>query len=134
MEIRTSLAWLIALSHTGCASITGSSTQSITVLTVCGGSAVARGATCTLGNDHGQWFLTTPGSVMVTKSGSDLKVKCEKGDSKGELTLRSSANSNMVGNVLIGGPIGAVMDASSGSGFDYPKTATVSLYPSCLNR
>lgn len=134
MVIRSLLFWLVALSFAGCASITGSNTQSLTVLTVCGGSAVAKEATCILSNDQGQWFLTTPGSVMVTKSGSDLKLKCEKGDSKGELTLRSSANSNMVGNVLMGGAIGAVMDASSGSGFDYPKTATVSLYPPCPNR
>lgn len=132
--IRSLCVGLVVISLTSCASITGSNTQSITVLAVCGGSAVAKGATCILSNDQGQWFLSTPGAVVVGKSGSDLKIRCEKGGSSGELTLRSSANSNMVGNVLIGGPIGAVMDASSGSGFDYPKTATVSLYPSCSNR
>ena len=63
------------LSMTGCASITGSKLQPLSVQTVLDNREVS-GIGCTLTNDAGKWFVTTPGTVTVQKSTADLSVQC----------------------------------------------------------
>ena len=115
---------------TGCASITGSKNQPISVNAVCDGQPVVE-VSCTLMNDKGSWYVKTPGSVMIQKAYGDLAVDCKKGDAVASTKFKSSSNGGVWGNILAGGIIGYAVDASSGAGFDYPSTMTVTLPPPC---
>ena len=112
---------------TGCASISGSKLQPLSVQSVHDGKEVS-GAACTLTNDVGKWFVTTPGSVTVNKSTDDLAVDCVKeGNVTGHEMVVSKANGSVWGNIILGGGIGYVVDRNTGAGFDYPNTITVML-------
>lgn len=120
-----SLVLLLAL--TGCASITGSKNQPLSVQAVYTGKSI-EGADCTLTNDKGTWFTKTPGSVVVQKSGQDLVVKCDKeGIPSGSTTVASSANGGAWGNILFGGIIGYAIDAGTGAAFDYPTSLAIQM-------
>lgn len=118
------LAAMLAL--TGCASITGEKIQPLSVITVFDNKEVA-GIGCTLSNDAGSWFLTSPGSVTVHKSTGDLAIDCKKESMAGNVTVVSKANSGAWGNILVGGVIGYVVDRQTGAGFNYPTNVTIML-------
>jgi len=104
----------------GCASITESTSQSVSVQTYQKGVQVT-GASCTLQNNKGSWTVTTPGSVVVHKSFGDISANCTKtGYDSGGASYKSSSNLGVWGNVLIGGGIGAIIDGSNGAGYNYP--------------
>ncbi|HQT25555.1 MAG TPA: hypothetical protein PLK99_03030 [Burkholderiales bacterium] len=124
---RMSFILIALLAVTGCASITESKLQPVSVQTVEGGKEVA-GAGCTLTNDVGKWFVTTPGSVTIHKSTDDLSVDCTKQSEKGHEKIVSKANGGVWGNILVGGGIGYVVDRNTGAGFDYPTNITVVLH------
>lgn len=109
----------------GCASITGSKNQPVSVQTHHNGNPI-QDASCTLTNDKGTWFVKTPGSTTIQKSGQDLVVTCNKdGVPAGSTAVVSSANGGAWGNILFGGFIGYAIDASTGAAFDYPTSMTV---------
>ncbi|MBY0240518.1 MAG: hypothetical protein K2X55_14505 [Burkholderiaceae bacterium] len=118
------LAAMLAL--TGCASITGEKIQPLSVITVFENKEVA-GIGCTLSNDAGSWFLTSPGSVTVHKSTGDLAIDCKKESIAGNSTVVSKANAGAWGNILVGGVIGYVVDRQTGAGFNYPTNVTIML-------
>jgi hypothetical protein len=124
MKSIIAIAVLAAL--TGCASISGERMQPITVKTVHDNVEIA-GVGCTLTNDAGSWFVTTPGSITVHKSTGDLAVDCKKEMFAGNQTLVSKSNAAVWGNVLVGGGIGYIVDRNTGAGFDYPGSTTVML-------
>jgi hypothetical protein len=108
----------------GCASITGSSTQSISIEAVerTGTRVVAE---CRLSNDKGNWTVKTPSHVSVGRSGEDLSVQCTAdGQDPGLVKVVSRANGGMVGNIVFGGVVGALVD-NSGAGYDYPDLVRV---------
>lgn len=118
---------LVLLALTGCASVTGSKMQPVSVQTVHEGKEVA-GASCTLTNDAGKWFVTTPGSVTVNKSTGDMAVDCKKEvNLAGQEMVVSKANGSVWGNIILGGGIGYIVDRNTGAGFDYPNSITVFL-------
>jgi hypothetical protein len=119
------VAAVVALS--GCASITGSKLQPVSVQTVQDNKEVA-GAGCTLTNDAGKWFVTTPGSVTIQKSTGDLAVDCTKETVSGHENVVSKANGGVWGNIIAGGGIGYIIDRNTGAGFDYPTQITVMLH------
>jgi len=116
----------LSLLATGCASISGERMQPVTVKTVQDNVEIA-GIGCTLTNDAGSWFVTSPGSISVHKSTGDLVVDCKKEGLAGNQTLVSKSNGAVWGNVLIGGGIGYIVDRNTGAGFDYPAAVTVML-------
>jgi hypothetical protein len=125
MRQKTIFLFCAALGVAGCASMTGSSSQPIVVRGTKAGNEVA-GATCNLTNDRGNWVAFTPGSALVRKSGTDLAVTCFHTDGGvGSTVVSSSSNSGLWGNIIVGGAIGATVDASRGVGFDYPSIVTV---------
>lgn len=85
------------------------------------------GVGCTLTNDAGSWFLTTPGSVTVHKSTGDLAIDCKKDEIFGRQTLVSKSNGAVWGNIILGGGIGYIVDRNTGAGFDYPATTMISM-------
>lgn len=114
----------------GCASITSSKHQALSIVTVCDGAMVS-GAACTLSNDKGAWFTPSPGSLMIQKSSGDMVASCRKDQSFGTVSFPSRANAGIWGNILLGGIVGYAIDAGSGSGFDYPTNVTVFMQPPC---
>lgn len=124
MKKLLSIATVLVL--TGCASVTGSKLQPLSVQTIQDGKEVS-GVGCTLSNDAGKWFVTTPGSVTVQKSTGDMAVDCTKDDLKGRENLVSKSNGAVWGNIILGGGIGYIVDRNTGAGFDYPNTVTVIL-------
>jgi hypothetical protein len=115
---------------TGCASITGSKLQPVSVSTTCDLVPV-NDASCTLTNDKGSWFVKTPGSVTINKAYGDISVECKKDDMKGSKTFKSSSEGAVWGNIIAGGGIGYLVDANTGAGFAYPNSMTINLAGNC---
>jgi hypothetical protein len=109
-----------------CATIVNGSNQSVTV------STDPPGASCKLtrqGETVGAIALT-PGSVQVSKSKNDLSVVCEKsGFQTATISKSPSFGGATFGNIVAGGPIGAIVDAASRANYTYTSEMHVSMAP-----
>jgi hypothetical protein len=115
-----------ALSAGGCATITSSEMQQINLSASTSDGQPVTGANCALRNDKGTWQGTTPGFVSVHKSSQDLSVECKKdGVPDGLLRAISRVSGGMVGNIIFGGGIGAIIDHTKGTGYNYPDNMPV---------
>ena len=117
-------ASLIALG--GCATVMKGTTQDIAVETN------PPGATCTVSRNGAQLAVlsATPGKVQVGRDKSPLTVSCTKSPESTtpvNQTVESKFNGATFGNILAGGVIGVVVDASTGANYTYPELVTVSL-------
>lgn len=126
MKTTICAAVLLPAFAAGCASITGSEMQSIMVSTQEKSGAAVQKADCTLQGPKGTYKVTTPASVVVARSADDLQVECQKeGLAPGLAKLISRAHGGMFGNIIFGGGIGAIIDHSKGTGYEYPNVATI---------
>ena len=104
----------------GCASITESKNQSMSVNT-----GEITGAMCTLTNSKGTYYITTPGSVLVRNACDPLTITCSKegyvpaNPSAG--TVQDKSKGMAWGNLVFGGIIGIAVDRSTGAGCSYPQ-------------
>lgn len=127
MKIQTTVLILLAAQLGGCASIVNGQNQSISVDTRTEDNQVA-GAYCTLVNNKGTWYVTTPGSATVNRSFEDMSITCKKdAHAPGVLTVKSSTKAMAFGNILFGGVIGAGVDVATGAAYDYPPLITVTM-------
>jgi hypothetical protein len=111
---------------TGCASVTGDQTQAITVLAVCPGSAAPVKAECVLENNKDRKLITSPGTVAIARSFSDLTVQCNFPNAKGgRVVLSSKTDEKILGNLVAGGVIGAAVDVGTGAASNYPGRVVV---------
>ncbi|XHS79174.1 hypothetical protein ACFJGW_04175 [Burkholderiaceae bacterium UC74_6] len=111
-----------ALQLVGCASVSNGTSGSMRVETVSKAGQPVEGAICNLTNDSGSFTVTTPGSVLVHRSSSDLRVECKKaGEPTAAGTVTSRVAGSLFGNILIGGGIGMIVDHSNGSAYNYPE-------------
>jgi hypothetical protein len=70
----------------------------------------------------------TPGSVTVSKSIHSIDVRCTRaGYAQGNGAISSQFQAMTVGNILIGGLVGIVVDAASGAAGTYPGSVVVNL-------
>jgi len=114
---------VLGVALSGCATIVDGVHQSVSVSTT-----PVEGATCTLKNSEGTWFLTSPGSVDVHKTKNDLSVSCTKdGFQPGNQVAVSKFGGATFGNIVAGGVIGAGVDAASGANYYYDSPITVPL-------
>lgn len=112
---------------TGCASVVNGQQQSVSVTTQ-SKDAEVQGAKCSLSNDKGTWYLTSPGSVSVHRSYNELKVSCAMaGQPVGSTAAKSSTTGAVFGNILAGGVIGAGIDVATGAAYSYPNLIPVTL-------
>jgi hypothetical protein len=112
----------VFLMLSGCASITGSTSQSISVQTKEPTGAEVVGANCELTNSKGKWFVVTPGTVGVSRSNDNMQLLCRKdGYEPGRNGIVSDTKGMMFGNILFGGGIGAIVDHTSGAAYEYPS-------------
>lgn len=106
----------------GCASVTGSPNQNVSIQTREVSGKEVKGASCELTNNKGKWFLTTPGSVGIHRSNDDLQVTCTRDDFEpGRLAVVSDTKGSMWGNIILGGGIGAIVDHNNGTAYEYPS-------------
>ena len=105
----------------GCATITSNELQTMSLTASSQEGKPVEQANCVLKNDKGEWKATTPAQVAVRRSSDDLTVTCKKdGESDGLLRAISRAAAGMFGNIIFGGGIGALIDHSKGTGYNYP--------------
>ena len=110
----------------GCATITGSETQNISLQALDSSGVAVAEAECKLTNDKGNWRAKPPTIAVVTRSAEDLTVQCDAdGQQPGMVRAVSRANAGMVGNIIFGGVVGAVIDHSKGTAYDYPSILRV---------
>lgn len=118
---------------TGCASITGSEMQQLSLTTKGEDTKTVEGVKCKLQNDKGTWEATSPGFVNVRRSSEDLTVECKKdGEKDGLLKAISRAAGSMFGNIIFGGGIGAMIDHNKGTGYNYPDALPVQMGSSVI--
>ena len=112
----------------GCATITSSELQTLTLTTASKeGQSVAK-ANCVLQNDKGRWQAVSPSAVAVRRSAQDLIVTCSKeGTPDGQLRAVSRAAAGMFGNIIFGGGVGAIIDHTKGTGYNYPDDLPVKM-------
>lgn len=110
------------LALTGCASVTQGTTQSVKIETLTAAGQSVEGAECKVSNDKADVVVLSGQSTSVRRSGATLNIECTQpglAPASGQATSR--VNTGMVGNILIGGVIGAAIDSSTGAGFNYPS-------------
>lgn len=115
----------IAFALSGCASIVKGTTQSIAITT-----PMTTGADCALSNAQGNWTLTSPGSAIVARSKTDVRIRCTKtGFQDAQATAPSGFEAWTLGNILIGGLIGLGIDWGTGAIHKYPDAVQVPMTP-----
>ncbi|MFD2262599.1 hypothetical protein ACFSM5_06845 [Lacibacterium aquatile] len=119
---------LIALS--GCATIVEGTSQSVLVKTE------PAEAKCEVSKNGSVLAVAnpTPASVVLSKSKDDLQVNCQKtGYRNADGKLTSSFQAMTLGNILLGGVVGAVIDQGSGAANQYEPEILVFLNPEKFN-
>lgn len=119
-------ASVISSTLIGCASVTGTTGQSVSVETLSKSGVNVSGASCELINSKGKYFVNTPGTVPIRRSNDDMSVVCRKdGIEPGLATVVSETKGMMFGNILLGGGIGAIVDHNTGAAYEYPTLIQV---------
>ncbi len=117
------------LTLTGCATITGGTSQKVAIETRKDTAAVP-GASCRLSNGKGTWYLTTPGTIEIHRAYAALEIQCHKdGEENGSATIPSKTKGMAFGNAVFGGVIGAGIDMANGAAYEYPDEITVYIGP-----
>lgn len=121
-------ACVASLGFSGCATLTSSEMQPVTLSAKTADGKTVEKANCTLKNDKGAWEMVSPGTVAVRRSAEDLLVECKKeGVADGFLRAISRAAGGMFGNIIFGGGIGAIIDHNKGTGYNYPNDLPVKM-------
>jgi hypothetical protein len=110
----------------GCATLSDSTQQQLELHTIVDNREVA-GVGCVLTNDAGRWFVLAPARVTIERSTAALAVDCARqgvGSSR-ELVESRFDTGKLIGNVVLSGGLGYLVDRRSGAGFAYPATLTV---------
>lgn len=123
---RFAFAALAAAAFPACATLFGSTEQTVMVQTVLDHQQVS-GIGCVLSNDRGRWFVTSPGRATVRKSTQPLVVDCRREDVWAYDQIEARQNASKWGNILFTLGAGQVVDKQTGAGFDLPATLTVIL-------
>lgn len=122
------MATAVAALTTGCATVSGSPNQTVSILTKNQKGEDVSEAKCQLNNDKGRWYLTTPGSTMVQRSNEDMRIVCEKaGHDTGRKNIVSEVKGAMYGNIILGGGVGAIIDHANGSAYEYPAIVHIDM-------
>ena len=122
------LAGLAGLTlSTGCATVVKGNDQAISISTL-GCKAESQGdIQCHIKNKDNDIRVKAPGTVNVKKSSNDLAINCESanGAAKGNTVVSSTYEAMNVGNVILGGGIGLIVDAASGAMWKFPAAVQI---------
>lgn len=116
---------MLPITFVGCASITGTTSQNISITSKDKDKQVS-GVACELSNSKGKWFISTPGSLQIGRSNDELMIICKKeGVETGLASVESDTKAGMIGNIIFGGGIGAIIDHNTGAAYEYPSYVEV---------
>ena len=110
----------------GCATLLKGSSQGVTVKTE------PPGAICELSKKGKSIGIVnpTPGTIQLGKGATALDVGCKKsGYFDSNATMTSSLQGWTFGNLILGGIVGLVVDASSGAAYQYRSEIYLRLLP-----
>ena len=110
-----------------CSTITSGTTQPLTVET-----PYADNASCTMTDTkNGTWRIEkTPDTREVRKGDGPMTITCQKAGFKTtKVVVQERFAGATLGNVILGGGIGIIVDAASGAAQDYPDVAKVYMEP-----
>lgn len=126
MRMRLIAILLAPLWLANCATVVEGTDQSVQV------TSHPTGASCDLiraGASLGS-IASTPGAVKLRKAREPIQVVCSKEGHLSETAyLQSGLKGTTFGNILLGGIIGAAIDAGSGAMYEYPTSIKVQLPP-----
>src|SRR5690349_7231555 len=113
MNMRKAMGLLAVLVLPGCASIVTGTSHTMAV------ASEPAGATCKIdraGETIG-YVNQTPSTIGFSKSSKEILVSCDKDDKKmrGVATVQPGVQPWFFGNLVLGGLIGIIVDASSGA-------------------
>lgn len=127
MKIRLSRFSVVALtvSIAGCASVTSGTSQVIAV------NSDPAGADCTLTREGlSLGTVKAPGPVTIKRDSRPVHVSCRMpGYEDGKVVLNSRYETATMGNMILGGAIGMMVDSSTGASNRYDAQVTVPLTP-----
>lgn len=105
----------------GCASVTHGTTQTVKVDTFTASGEPVPDAECQLTNDKGSALTRSGQAAVVRRSGGNLMIQCTaEGQAPAGGQATSRVNAGMIGNIMVGGLIGAAIDSGTGAGYNYP--------------
>lgn len=122
LTLSASIALISTLS--GCATIMGGTSQSLTVETK------PSGAVCRLTNDEGSWVTgKTTSSISIDKDCDPVTIVCRLPQHEDSLHKHESKfTGETFGNIILGGPIGVAIDAASGANCKYASPVVITLH------
>jgi|GEM_PF-969984 len=124
---RLILLILFSLALGGCASVVlpDNRHSKILVTTSCGPVQNVAGR-CTMVGGGSSTSFDTPAEVRVPNSWNLLSLEC-RGEMLGTVStvIMPKPNLGMVGNLLIGGAPGALVDTATGRGLNYDRTVNL---------
>jgi|SRR5882672_2862721 len=113
---------ILIIASAGCATITGSSTQTIELTTVDARDRPVRGMTCTLTHGPGNYVVDTPAiDLEIRRSSSDLEIECRRGSQIARGTVVPRGDSAMAHSFIPGGSIATLVDYATGAMYTYPS-------------
>lgn len=121
--IRFTLIATVVLTLQGCASVLmPDNRHSHIVVTTSCGPVQNVGARCVMVGAGQSTSFDTPAEVRVPNSWNVLSVEC-RGEMLGSAStlVIPKPNLGLVGNLLVGGAPGAVVDTATGRGFNYDR-------------
>jgi len=112
----------VPIMMSGCATVINGPQQVVRVST-----PHTNNATCILSNSKGEWILkSTPGNIKIHRDSEKLSVLCHKKDyADGSLQVSPLYNGGNMGNLILGGLVGMVVDAKSKATYSYPAEISV---------
>lgn len=118
---------VVSLFLGGCSTIVSGTQQSVFIDT-----PFVEDAKCTLKDSKsGSWYLpATPGSATVTKGNGPMHIVCKReGYKTGQADVDDEFAGATLGNIILGGGIGILVDAASGAAQKYPDKIVVWMQP-----
>jgi hypothetical protein len=112
----------------GCATITTGTDQGIKLIT----EKDISGASCTLVDSKGNrsYIPRTPGTTYITRGNAPLTITCSKqGYKTTSLEIGEEVSGATFGNIILGGGIGIIFDASSGAAQRYSDKVIIWMEP-----
>ena len=111
----------LALTLSGCASIIEGQSQTLSITT-----PNTTGANCGLSNSEGKYSVSSPGTVIVKRSKTNVQINCTQGGFQDASAIaRSDFEPWTIGNIVFGGIPGLIIDWADGSINRYPDTVAV---------
>lgn len=111
----------LCVGASGCASISSKKTQTLV-------ETIPDKAECNLVGENYKQFITTPSTLDIPAKSAPVTIICTKeGYFQATEQIDTKMDGFILGNILMGGLIGAAIDAGTGAGKQYPEKVVLVL-------